>query len=73
MVGRSPISLIVLVDGEAIGNTPIFGHSLPPGQHTVRMKNPQTGAFSPARTVTIPANGKKVIGWYDFQTGTWKD
>ena len=73
MVGRSPVSLIVMVDGESIGQTPVFGYELPPGQHTVRMKHPQTGAFSPARTVTIPAGGKKVIGWYDFQTGTWKD
>jgi len=72
-VARPPVSLIVMVDGESIGQTPIFGHSLPPGQHSVRMKDPQTGAFSPARTVTIPAGGKKTIGWYDFKTGTWKD
>ena len=72
-VKRAPTSLLVFVDGEGIGNTPIFGHALSPGRHTVRFKDPDTGDYSPPRTVTIPAGGSKAIGWYDFAAKVWKD
>ncbi len=72
-VKRAPTSLLVFVDGESIGSTPIFGYSLSPGRHTVRFKDPDTGDYSPPRTVTIPAGGSKAIGWYDFSAKAWKD
>lgn len=49
----------VSIDGKRVGNTPIMGHSLSAGSHTVRLENPQFGLkktievrIEPGKTVT---------------------
>ena len=72
-VKRAPTALMVFVDGEKIGETPIFGYSLPPGLHTVRFKDKASLEYSPTKRVTVPAGGRVTIGYYDFSRRTWKD
>jgi serine/threonine protein kinase len=44
----------IFVDGKKIGNTPIFGYSLPAGSYTVRVKNDGAG-IDQSKQVTVKA------------------
>ena len=66
-------ALMVYVDGDYAGYTPLMpGMSLDPGRHTVQLKHPESGAFSPKRSVTVQPGKRTVVPYYDFLMKSWK-
>jgi len=66
-------ALMVFVDGDYAGYTPLMqGISLSPGRHTVQLKHPESGQFSPKRTVTVEPGKRHVVPYYNFMTKSWK-
>ena len=66
-------SLMVYVDGDYAGYTPLMpGMTLSPGRHTVKLKHPESGKFSPTRSVTLEPGKRTVVPYYDFITKSWK-
>jgi len=52
----------VWIDGTKIDTTPLFGHELSPGSHTIRVTNPQTG-LDETQTVKITSGETKLINF----------
>jgi eukaryotic-like serine/threonine-protein kinase len=73
LAARGSTSLMVYIDGEFVGNTPIMspGIQVKAGTHKARLKNPETGEFSPTKTVTVKAGGRAVVPYYNFTTKSW--
>jgi hypothetical protein len=61
---------VVYVDGNKVGKTPLMGHSLPAGKHTIELRCVSCAKEqSVQQTITIKAGMEKKLSKYDFEQG----